>query len=281
MFFSYVRHELRRRMRQAIVISLGLALGIGLVITVTAASSGVKSAEGKVLQSLYGVGTDVTVTKSPKAGSGGPQGFRIRGSGATKVDKDSLVAAGLGTLSTATLTQISHLKHVSAATGGLSLTDTRFSGTLRSSSSSAARRGTGSGGGASSFNVKSFTVDGVSVSAHRVGVLSSATFTSGRTFHASDSHSDVALVSSNYANQHGLKTGSSITVAGTKFTVIGIVSSTSSTDVVHPAGAGAGAGQHDRRGKHHLRVRGQRREHLHRIQRDLISAAEGHRDHLQ
>ena len=140
MFFSYVWHELRRRMRQAIVISLGLALGIGLVITVTAASSGVKSAEGKVLHSLYGVGTDVTVTNSPKAGSGGPQGFRIagrsRGSGATKVNRDSLVSAGLGTLSTATLTQISHLKHVSAATGALSLTDTRFSGTLRSSSSS-------------------------------------------------------------------------------------------------------------------------------------------------
>ena len=236
MFFSYVWHELRRRMRQAIVISLGLALGIGLVITVTAASSGVKSAEGKVLHSLYGVGTDVTVTNSPKAGSGGPQGFRIggrsRGSGATKVNKDSLVSAGLGTLSTATLTQISHLKHVSAATGGLSLTDTRFSGTFRSSSSSA--RGSASGGGASSFNVKSFTVDGVSVSAHKVGVLSSATITSGRTFRASDSDSDVALVSSDYARQHSVKTGSSITVGGKRFTIIGIVSSTSSTDVYIP-----------------------------------------------
>ena len=239
MFFSYVWHELRRRMRQAIVISLGLALGIGLVITVTAASSGVKSAEGKVLHSLYGVGTDVTVTNSPKAGSGGPQGFRIagrsRGSGATKVNRDSLVSAGLGTLSTATLTQISHLKHVSAATGALSLTDTRFSGTLRSSSSSSSSaRGSGSGGGASSFNVKSFTVDGVSVSAHRVGVLSSATTTSGRTFRESDSDSDVALVSSNYAKQHSLKTGSSITVGGKKFTVIGVVSSTSTTDVYIP-----------------------------------------------
>jgi putative ABC transport system permease protein len=234
MFFSYVWHELRRRMRQAIVISLGLALGIGLVITVTAASSGVKSAEGKVLHSLYGVGTDVTVTNSPKAGSGGPQGFRIagrsRGSRATRVNRDSLVSAGLGTLSTATLTQISHLKHVSAATGALSLTDTRFSGTLRSSSAS----GSGSGGGASSFNVKSFTVDGVSVSAHRVGVLSSATTTSGRTFRGSDSDSDVALVSSNYAKQHSLKTGSSITVGGKKFTVIGVVSSTSATDVYIP-----------------------------------------------
>ena len=37
MFFIYLRRELRRRARQAVVISLGFALGIGLVITVTAA----------------------------------------------------------------------------------------------------------------------------------------------------------------------------------------------------------------------------------------------------
>ena len=41
MFFTYLRRELRRRMRQAIFIALGLALGVGLVITVTAASAGV------------------------------------------------------------------------------------------------------------------------------------------------------------------------------------------------------------------------------------------------
>ena len=69
MFFTYLRRELRRRMRQAIFIALGLALGVGLVITVTAASAGVKNAQGTVLHALYGVGTDVTVTKTPKAGS--------------------------------------------------------------------------------------------------------------------------------------------------------------------------------------------------------------------
>ena len=65
MFLTYLRRELRRRMRQAIFIALGLALGIGLVITVTAASSGVSSSQGTVLHSLYGVGTDVTVTQTP------------------------------------------------------------------------------------------------------------------------------------------------------------------------------------------------------------------------
>jgi hypothetical protein len=62
-FLTYLRRELRRRMRQSVVIALGLALGIGLVITVTAASSGVKNAQTDVLSSLYGVGTNVTVTK--------------------------------------------------------------------------------------------------------------------------------------------------------------------------------------------------------------------------
>src|SRR5258706_10011930 len=75
MFITYLRRELRRRMRQAIFIALGLALGIGLVITVTAASSGVSNSQGTVLHSLYGVGTDITVTQTPTAGSGGPTRF--------------------------------------------------------------------------------------------------------------------------------------------------------------------------------------------------------------
>ncbi len=48
MFITYLRRELRRRMRQATFIALGLALGIGLVITVTAASAGVSSSQGTV-----------------------------------------------------------------------------------------------------------------------------------------------------------------------------------------------------------------------------------------
>src|SRR3984885_11089088 len=81
MFFTYLGRELRRRMRQAVIIALGLALGIGLVITVIAASSGVKNAQGTVLHSLYGVGTDITVTKAPTAGSGGPGGFGFSAGG--------------------------------------------------------------------------------------------------------------------------------------------------------------------------------------------------------
>ncbi len=78
MFVTYLRRELRRRMRQAVFIALGLALGIGLVITVTAASAGVSAAQGEVLHSLYGVGTDITVTRAPAPGAGGqPQRVAI------------------------------------------------------------------------------------------------------------------------------------------------------------------------------------------------------------
>src|SRR5262245_65319499 len=77
-FITYLRRELRRRMRQAIFIAMGLALGIGLVVTVTAASAGVRKAQSDVLKSLYGVGTDITITgKAPKPrlpGSGPPKG---------------------------------------------------------------------------------------------------------------------------------------------------------------------------------------------------------------
>ena len=77
MFFTYLRRELRRRIRQAVFIALGIAVGIGLVITVMSASAGVVQAQDTVLHSLYGVGTDITVTKAAAANSGGPFGFRV------------------------------------------------------------------------------------------------------------------------------------------------------------------------------------------------------------
>src|ERR1700690_3563061 len=102
MFFTYLRRELRRRMRQAVFIALGLALGVGLVITVTAASSGVKNAQGTVLHALYGVGTDVTVTKDPAAGSPPPgsvglafrSGTAKRPAAGTKIDTSPRAAGG-------------------------------------------------------------------------------------------------------------------------------------------------------------------------------------------
>jgi ABC-type lipoprotein release transport system permease subunit len=240
MFFTYLRRELSRRRRQASFIVMGIAVGIGLVITVTAAAAGVKDAQGTVLHSLYGVGTDVTVTQKATAGSGAPAGFRVGGGSAkagTKFTRDNLVGAGMGTLKASSVSAISQLKHVSAAAGGLTLTDTRLSGTIPSSTSGGFGAPSGGGGGSSSFKINSFSVDGVDLSAGKVGVLSSGKITSGHTFYTSEANSDDALVTSDYATANSLKTGSAVTIAGTKFTVIGIVTvpaGTSSADMFIP-----------------------------------------------
>src|ERR1700744_3733029 len=140
MFFTYIGRELRRRMRQAIFIAIGLALGIGLVITVTGASAGVKNAQASVLHSLYGVGTDITVTKAPTAGStGNGFGFGFRQSIGTtslpkdcrKIDKNTLPAGGtLASISSSNVTGIAKMDNVAAAAGGLTLSDRTISGTV-------------------------------------------------------------------------------------------------------------------------------------------------------
>ena len=253
MFFTYLRRELRRRMRQAIFIALGLALGIGLVITVTAASSGVKNAQGTVLHSLYGVGTDITVTQTPTAGSGGPTGFGFRGrvgsrtrpASGTKIDIDNLTSIGQGTLSSASVTSIGQLHNVAGAAGALSLTDAVITGKIPAINTSGGGGtggfggggGTGGGGGSfrGNFKSSSFTVSGVDLSTGALGPLSSAKLRSGRTFSSSDATSNVAVVNSDYATQKKLSIGSTVTVAKTSFKVVGIASAGSdASDVFIP-----------------------------------------------
>ena len=139
MFFTYLRRELRRRKRQAVFIALGLAVGIGLVITVTSAAAGVKNAQGTVLHALYGVGTDVTVTKTPTAGSFTPGsfgfGFRTgttkRPAAGTKINDSTLGGvATLASISSSSVSSIASLHNVAAAAGGLTLNDRTISGTM-------------------------------------------------------------------------------------------------------------------------------------------------------
>ena len=159
MFFTYLWRELRRRARQATFIAVGLALGIGLVITVTAASTGVKNAEGTVLHSLYGVGTDITVTKAPAASSSGAPGggsFSFRqsfGSGSqaeeyAKIDNNTLSGDfTLASITSASVTGISKLSNVAAAAGGLTLNDRTITGTIPAVNFNNGGAGGGGGGG--------------------------------------------------------------------------------------------------------------------------------------
>jgi ABC-type lipoprotein release transport system permease subunit len=237
MYFTYIRRELRRRLKQSIVVAAGFAVGIALVITVSSAAAGVKNAQGTVLQSLYGVGTDMTVTKTATAGSGGPQHFSGGGgsgkpAAGTTISRNTLRATpGQSTLPATDVSQVASLDGVAAASGGLVLTDTSFSGTIPSTST-----GTRPAGGAgSSFDISSFTVDGVQIGSSNVGPLTASQVTSGSYFSSADRSADVAIVSSTYATQQGLEVGSKLTVAGKSVSVIGIAqASTGAADVYIP-----------------------------------------------
>jgi putative ABC transport system permease protein len=228
-FITYLRRELRRRMRQAIFISLGLAVGIGLVITVTAASAGVRRAQSDVLKSLYGVGTDITVTgkapKPPSRGSGpakggqtfevGPGGAQVCTSGkchnAAGQKIDHLDSVSYRPMSQSEVAAVANLKHVKAAAGGLALSD----------SSITIPKDFGKPGG-SLPTPNSFNVQGVDTSQLSLGPLSAGTITSGRSLSGSDASSDVAVVDSGYAKSHKLKVGSTVMIVGHSFKVIGM-----------------------------------------------------------
>ena len=258
MFFTYLGRELRRRSRQALVIALGLALGIGLTITVSAYSSGVKAAQEQVLKSLYGVGTDITVTQTATRGSGGAQSFGAKGQSqtgtgtkTTSVAQDTAsVTPGTGTITSATLAKIDKLSGVSDAVGSLSLSDFSVSGSLKqsvtqapsTSGSGGDSRGSGGSGGGSfsagppsfSGNFSSTTIEGVDVTNSATGPLSSLSVASGRALTSSDAKSAVAVVNSSYATQKSIKVGATETLGGTKFTVVGIATTTSSEDYFIP-----------------------------------------------
>ena len=231
MFFTYLRRELRRRMRQAIVIALGLALGIGLVITVTAASNGVKNSQTDVLHSLFGVGTDITVTKPPASGQAQSIGIGIRqdvksevkgGSSlsAVNVNVNQLLNSQYSTLTSAQLAQVTRIHNVTAAVGGLSLVDGTVTGTIP-----AVSLGKGQGKSLSSnLTEKSFTVDGVDLTHAQSGPLSTAKITSGTMLTAADANADDALVDSGYAAQNKLSVGGTVDVGGTTFKIVGIAS---------------------------------------------------------
>jgi putative ABC transport system permease protein len=223
-FFTYLLRELYQRKRQAIFIALGLALGVGLVVTVIAASSGVRSAQAGVLRSLYGVGTDMTVTKAPapvNASNGlritaGPNGAQVCNAGHCSTGAqtiDNLGSPTYGPFPSSTVASVARLSHVAAASGGLYLTDNQMT--------IPADLGSPQGGFPTS---NSFTVEGVNPGDYStLGPLSDDTVAAGRNLRSADANSDVAVVDSGYATAHKLRVGSTMTIASKPFTVVGTV----------------------------------------------------------
>jgi putative ABC transport system permease protein len=228
----YLRRELQRRIRQTAVIAIGLAVGIGLVVVVTAAANGVRNAQAEVLHALYGVGTDVTVTKAPGKPPSTAQGPGAFTPGKHSQVIDELVGGNLGLTDESFVARVAHLHGVAAATGGLDgLTDTRI--TVPSTS----QLGPGGRPPASALNPVTFSVDAIDTAHVRLSAYASGTIGSGRGFTASDATSHVAILDSNYATAHKLQVGSTITVANKHFKVIGILHQTQgggSSDVYIP-----------------------------------------------
>ena len=228
-FFKYLERELGRRARQATVIALGLALGIGLVITVSAAAAGVKNAQAGVLHSLYGVGTDITITQRPSAASAagpghgggssiqiGPNGSKVCTNGKCKTGAqtvDNLFGTfSDGPISYSSVARVERLAHVTAAAGGLSLTENQI-------------KIPASVGPSTKFSAPtSFTVQGVDLAHANLGPLSSGALSSGRSFRPADVNANVAILDRDYAIANKLTVGSVITVGKHHFTVIGILS---------------------------------------------------------
>lgn len=217
-FLTYLRREMQHRIRQATVVAAGLAVGIGLVIVVTAAASGVKNAQATVLHALYGIGTDVTVTKSPGKPSSTAQGPGAFSPGKNSQVVDELIGGNLGLIDESSVARIARLRGVATATGGLAgQTDTRIT------VPSASQLGPGGRPPASALNPVTFSVDGIDPGHTRLSPYASGTISSGRGFTPSDAKARVAVVDSGYATAHKLRAGSAITVAGKTFTVIGII----------------------------------------------------------
>ncbi|NIJ04303.1 ABC transporter permease [Frigoribacterium faeni] len=257
MFLTYLFRELSNRRRQTVVVAAGIALAIALVIVVSGVAAGVRNAQSSVLQSVYGVGTDITITQAAEPGDGGPGQQFAFGSGdgtttddgSTEVAQSTLTAArGTATFDSSALATVQGVDGVSAATATLSLQSSTFSGTLPDFSQGTGGAGTdgatgdgtgtgtppapptggADGAGGSSFDVDQFSVTGLDPAADAVGPLTSASVVDGRGLAADDAGADVVVLDQTYATGADLAVGDTLAVGGTDLSVVGIVASTSS-----------------------------------------------------
>ncbi|MDY0984392.1 FtsX-like permease family protein [Microbacterium sp. CFBP9023] len=249
MYGTYLRRELAGRKKQTMIVAIGLAIAIALVIIVNALTAGVRDAQAQALESVYGVGTDLTVTgAAAEPGEGGGQRFDFGSEdGATEGDTTTLSQSTLmtdfmrGTLDASVLDTVTSTDGVTAASAALSLTNSTFSGELPSGGlgeQDATTEGTapaegqappqgGAGGtGGGSFGVDSFTVLGIDPAVTSVGPLASVEVSDGRALDTDDAGALVALVDATYATTNEIAVGDTIDVAGSDVEIVGIVAST-------------------------------------------------------
>lgn len=249
MFFTYLRRELAGRRRQTAIIAIGMALAIALVMIVNAVSTGVRDAQAEVLQSVYGVGTDLTVSATPTAPGEGGGGQRFEfgsgdgqtADGSTSISQSRLTSGpGSQTFEASALETVQGVDGVEDAAATLSLENVNFSGELPDFQ---AQGGDGQqppgdgqqppqsgfdGEGGSVFDIDRVSVLGVDPEGSAVGPLSSVELVDGRGLEASDTGQAVAVLDSTYATGAELAVGDTIDLGGTEFEIVGTIASTSS-----------------------------------------------------
>lgn len=278
MFFTYLRRELLNRRRQTVIVALGLAIGIALVSTVSAISTGVKDSQAQVLNSLYGIGTDITITQQAAPGDGPPRfdigsGDGQQSGGVQTISRTRLrTERGATTFDDATVSSVTKTAGVAAVATALKLTNTTFEGELPtfmqrrggngsnfgansggasntpSGGNSAGGQNSGSGNsaatpsssttttttvvapsggadgkGGSAFTITEFSVLGINASKAEVGPMSSVKLSSGRLLTSADVGKYNVVVDSTYATTEKLALKGTVTIAGKKFTIVGLV----------------------------------------------------------
>jgi putative ABC transport system permease protein len=212
LYFIYLRLELRHRLRQAVLIAAGLAVGIALVITVTAVAAGTSNAQAGVLNKLYGIGTDITVTR-PWSNSDTDPGKENHEINPGMTGFEYLDDANQGMFSAPTAAFIAALPGVRAAAGMLVLGQTT------------PNTGPGNPAIPESQVPPTTLIDAVDTADRQLGPFSEVRVISGRDLTAADADADVALVYSGYATAQHLHVGSVITLAHHDVRVVGIFSS--------------------------------------------------------
>lgn len=244
MFYTSLKRELLGRRKQTAIVAVGLALAVTLVMLIGGVAAGVRTAQAEVLTSIYGIGTDITVSGTPTApGEGGEGGRGERfdfDSGTENADGGTSVATsrltperGAPTIAADTLSRAASVAGVSAAAGALALSNINFDGQLPAAGETRTAPGAGqeppAGGGGGSFNVDSTSVLGIDPSAVALGPLSGMTLATGRTLAAGDATASVAVLDSAYATTAELAVGDTVNLGGSDLEIIGTVDGSAGT----------------------------------------------------
>jgi putative ABC transport system permease protein len=165
------------------------------------------------------VGTDITVTTATAPASGGmaqitPEPYVQH--------TDTLASPTQGTMDVSAVASIARLHGVGTAVGGLVLTEIKT--TIPADNAPPPP----------SFQPPvQVSVTGVDVGHGKLGPLAAARLAAGRNFAAGQADADVTVADAAYAAAHRLTVGSAATIAGTRFTVIGIVRQAPGSNAPH------------------------------------------------